>query len=128
MSTKEKLVLAYQAMYEHTKEECAYRCKFVHSCCSLEYCDMAIEIAKEDWGTVLEPTEHFKKGLTKLPMMGQTGCTAAPHFRPLCTLHTCAMYAAGFTNDRSWDKIYFQIRKKIDKLELDRFQNLTRVR
>ena len=74
---------------------------------------MAISHANERWGVELVRTEHIR-----LPLMGPEGCTVAPHFRPLCTLHTCAINAFGFKpGDPDWDKKYWFLRDQIDELE-----------
>lgn len=73
---------------------------------------MAIEIARE-WGTKLETTDHLT-----LPLMGKNGCTAAPHFRPLCTLHTCRINALGFEpSDPEWTKKYFALREQLAEMD-----------
>lgn len=120
MNTKEKLVVTYSKMSEHTKDICAHKCRVPHSCCSPEYCDMAISIAKEDWGVQLKATPQYEEGRTKFPLMGLEGCVASPHFRPLCTFHNCAINGVGFTQDKKWDKAYFKLRSQIDKLEWEK--------
>lgn len=111
----------YAKMYEFTKNECSSKCILPHSCCSPEYCAMAIDLAKKNWGETLAPTSQFLDKKTKLPLMGDKGCVAAPHLRPLCTLHTCAINNMATSGDRRWDKEYFKIRAAIDKLELKRY-------
>jgi hypothetical protein len=107
----EKFVILMQEMSELTEPECAKVCRVPHSCCSEEYCEMAIEFALED-GVVLTRTEH-----ASLPLMGPKGCTALPHFRPMCTLHVCSIAGVGFKAlDPVWTKKYFQLRAKITKM------------
>lgn len=70
---------------------------------------MAEEIAREH-DVALTPTNH-----PSLKFMGPTGCIVEPHWRPLCTFHTCAVNGIGFKfNDEAWNKKYFKLRKKID--------------
>ena len=68
-----------------------------------------IEYAKTDWDVVLEPTGN------ELPLMGPTGCIAAPHLRPFCTLHTCQINGAGTSGNQEWDQKYFDLRERIDE-------------
>lgn len=105
---------AYQAMYEHTKDECAH-CRVPHSCCSPEYCEMAEDIARRQ-GVELARTGH-----PTLLFMSLTGCTVPPHLRPLCTLHTCAVNSLGFKpGDPVWTTRYFKLRNLIEQREADR--------
>jgi hypothetical protein len=113
-----ELIILYEKMSEHTKNECAKNCKLPHTCCSIEYCNIAYEYAKEEYGIELQETDLYHDGHTRLPYMSETGCTVQPHLRPLCTLHTCAIYAWGFKpNDEEWTKKYFEIRERIDEVE-----------
>lgn len=74
---------------------------------------MAIGWAKDYYDTDLPRTDH-----PKLPLMGPEGCTAAPHFRPLCTLHTCHINDLGFKpGDDEWTDQYYHLREQINKLE-----------
>lgn len=111
---KEKLVELYQQMYVMTEPECRLTCRCPQSCCSPEYCTMTIQYAKEFWDADLAPTDH-----PKLPLMGTTGCIAAPHLRPMCTMHTCDINGVGFKKgDPEWTEKYFKLRNKIELLEL----------
>jgi hypothetical protein len=112
--TRQQLIVAYERMYQHTHPECARACRRPFSCCSPEYCEWAIESAQKEWGVALTRTEH-----PKLPLMGPSGCIAAPHLRPMCTLHTCEIYAFGTKRgDPQWTATYFELRHEIDQLEL----------
>lgn len=113
--TREKLVALYKEMAELTLPKCK-KCPLPLSCCSPEYCLMAIQIAKEDWGVELKTTGH-----SQLPLMGPDGCTVAPHFRPLCTVHTCRVNSWGFEpNDPEWNETYFRLREKLNVLESEK--------
>lgn len=108
-----KLEQLYQEMAELTLPKCK-ECRCPLSCCSTEYCHMAISYAAEN-GVTLTPT-----GVNPmLPLMGNDGCVAPPHLRPLCTLHVCSINNLGFDpKDRAFTKKYFQIRRLIEKEEL----------
>lgn len=108
------LIVLYQQMADLTLSECK-KCKCPLSCCSSEYCGMAIERARGKYGVELQSTNH-----PTLPLMGENGCTASPHFRPLCTLHTCEINAFGFKRgDKTWTNEYFGLREQIEELEFE---------
>lgn len=110
------LVQLYQQLYELTEPECRLACRCPQSCCSAEYCEIAIVEAKREWGVELTRTNH-----PRLPLMGPLGCTAAPHLRRLCTLHTCAIASLGFKpKDASWTEKYYALREKISEAEYER--------
>lgn len=74
---------------------------------------MAIECAENKWGVKLERTNH-----PKLPLMGEKGCVADPHFRVLCTLHVCCINSIGCDpKDLLWTDRYFDLREQIEKVE-----------
>lgn len=104
-----QLVQLMQQMADLTLPECQ-KCRLPLSCCDSMYCEMAMEYAKEELGVTLEKTDH-----PILPLMGLTGCTAAPHLRPLCTLHTCKINGIGSSGNSDWDRQYFELREKIDE-------------
>lgn len=104
------LIQAAAAMHEHTRTECA-KCPCPHSCCSGEYCDLVKADAKELWDVDLPETGH-----PTMRFMGPNGCTVAPHFRLLCTVHTCAINSIGFKpHDPTWTAKYFSLRKKLNQ-------------
>lgn len=116
---REELVSLYKEMYELTVTECA-SCRVPHSCCSPEYCDMAADIAHEQWDVDLEP---LRTGHPMLPFMGKSGCVVAPHLRPLCTLHTCDMNGLGYKRDNpEWTARYDALRNRIMVLEYEVFR------
>lgn len=104
-----KLVQLFGKMAEITKPKCA-QCRVPYSCCSSEYCEMAVSLAAE-YGVVLQPTNH-----PTLKMMGTAGCIAPPHYRPLCTLHLCSINSMGFDPDAKFNKKYFELREEIETL------------
>ncbi len=98
-------------MAEHTEPECANTCRAPRSCCSREYCEVARGYAKAV-GVELVETGH-----PTLPFMGSTGCTVAPHHRPLCTVHTCEIGAFGKKRgDVEWTRRYFDLRERFNQL------------
>lgn len=114
-AAKKKLIVLYQEIADHTEPECRLTCFRPHSCCSLEYCIFTIEYAKEEWGVELPATDH-----PKLPLMGEKGCTAAPHLRPACALHTCEIASMGWKDgDPEWTDKYFKIRNEIDTVHFE---------
>lgn len=114
----ERLITLYKQMADITEPECGKSCAVPHSCCSPEYCESTIHYAQEDYGIELQHTGH-----EKLPLMGPTGCTAAPYLRPMCTMHTCDINGLGFKkNDQPWTKMYFKIRNQIESLEWKRYK------
>jgi hypothetical protein len=111
-----ELVILYEDMARHTEPECANNCRLPRSCCSPEYCQFTLDYAQKEWGLVLMQTSH-----PTLPLMGPKGCTAPPHVRPACTLHTCSVNGFGFKpNDMPWTEKYFKIRGAIESLEIKR--------
>lgn len=54
--------------------------------------------------------------------MGPDGCTAAPHLRPMCTMHVCCISALGYNpKDQQWTERYWQLREDIELLEIELF-------
>jgi len=70
-------------------------------CCHKEACEEAIDFAEDVMGVVLERTGH-----PSLPLMGHHGCTAAPHLRPICTVHVCEQHIT----PGAWTDRYFELR------------------
>lgn len=113
---REKLINLYQEMYELTRPECE-KCRVPLSCCSGEYCAITLSYAEENWKISLPITDH-----PALPLMGPKGCTAAPHLRPICTVHTCDINCLGFKRDDiddSWSDKYYDLRSDIELLEIE---------
>ncbi len=113
----DELKILYQQMSELTQPHCATLCRAPQSCCSPEYCEMAMENAANE-GVVLTSTNH-----PNLPLMGEKGCVCPPHLRPNCTLHVCAINGMGvYVKDMRWTRQYFKLRNKIEKAELRNWQ------
>lgn len=108
MDLKEELKAAWEEMSKLTRPLCD-TCVIPRSCCSPEYCEMALEYAKE-WEETLEPTGH-----PRLPLMGPNGCVAPPHLRPLCTLHVCE--GTLWRSTMAWKKEYLKLRERLNQLE-----------
>ena len=111
-----EVIHLYGEMAKMTAPVCANTCGAKRSenrCCEAYYCELAIAHAKKKWGVTLTPTGH-----PKLPLMGPDGCTAAPHLRPICTVHTCEINDLGFKpGDETWTNRYFKVRERIDELD-----------
>ena len=114
MKKDKNLIEAYQKMADLTLPKCK-KCPCPLSCCSPEYCEITIKHAAETWGIQLERTKH-----PTLPLMGENGCTAQPHLRPICTVHNCKINALGFDPDMKWTEEYFDLRDKIETLEYEK--------
>lgn len=113
---REQVIALYKEMADITLPKCE-KCRLPLSCCSPEYCYMAIEYAPRRWGVELKETGH-----EKLPLMGENGCVAAPHLRVLCTLHVCCINSLGFDpKDPRWTERYFELREEINELEYELF-------
>ena len=115
-----QLVILYKKMADFTAPECAGvgpgSCRVPHSCCDEFACSITREYASEVYGVELEEYQGSPKGAFYLR---ESGCTVAPHLRPHCTMHTCAINGLGFKHgDRKWTKQYFTLRKKIEDLEV----------
>jgi hypothetical protein len=108
-----RLIALYARLAAHTEPECTGRCERPRSCCAEMYCAFAIEHAKTRWQVELQRTWH-----PELPLMGDDGCTAAPHLRPICTAHTCEMCAHGHKRgDPAWTRRYDDIMGAIAEIE-----------
>lgn len=105
------LIPLYAEMAELTRPGCA-SCRIPYGCCQPLYCEDTIEFARDTWGVELHPTGH-----PHLPLMGENGCIAAPHLRPICSVHSCKIASAGETDDPAWDARYFELREEIADLE-----------
>jgi hypothetical protein len=103
----------YAELAAATAPECAGACERPRSCCAETYCNFTMEFAEANWGLVLVPTGH-----RRLPLMGPEGCTAAPHLRPMCTAHTCAVSQfGGKPGDGDWTERYFALLAAIAEIE-----------
>ena len=103
----------FREMADLTAPVCANKdgrgCLVPHSCCDPMYCDLTQEYAASQ-GVALEPTGH-----PKLKFMGPSGCTVAPHLRPMCTLHVCCINSLGCKpGDPAFTQKYFKLREEID--------------
>ena len=111
MALEEKLEL-YHEMYDLTKSECGVPCLRPQRCCSPDYCETALSWAKQEYGVDLPRTNH-----PTLPLMGPNGCTAAPQYRPICTMQNCSIGKTGsLSGDPTGRKTerYFQIRRELE--------------
>jgi hypothetical protein len=129
MSKSIKLVQLYAEMAELTRAKCGTEqsCRVWNQskrCCDKMYCDMAIQIAKEDWNVDLTPAEDpVENHSGTITFLSKTkGCVVAPHFRPICTLHVCSINSVGIDKDTSFTNQYFDLREQIDEIELNEFK------
>lgn len=123
MTDLERLVSLYKDLYEITSPECN-KCKIPNSCCSVEYCIAAEDIALEQFGVDVRPKRMSSLGgeSCKDYYLSPTGCVLEPHYRPMCTLHTCDIMSWGYKpNDEEWTKRYFEIRDSISEVEFNLF-------
>jgi len=108
---KQKLKDLFAEMAALTWEKCKVDCRTpTPSCCSPEYCDMALEYAKEN-GIELEKPEGSNL------LIGPNGCLAEPWLRPLCSFHICERSLS----DSTFYKNYFELRERIDTLTAEEF-------
>jgi hypothetical protein len=103
------LTQLYQEMSALTFAKCEKECMgHSFSCCSPEYCEMALRHASAT-GHPVPYTGH-----SRLPLMGERGCVVAPHLRRLCTIHICERILWG---DPVFAEKYFELREEIEELE-----------
>lgn len=113
-----RLIGLYAQLAAHTEGECSGRCARPRSCCAEQYCLIAIDFARTHWQVELPSTWH-----PALPLMGDDGCTAAAHLRPICTAHTCEMCAHGEKRgDAIWTARYRDIMQAIGEIEARVFE------
>jgi hypothetical protein len=114
-TTPPELIALYSRLYILTRPKCN-TCLAPLSCCSLEYCLMAKDIAKER-GVELEETKEIRS--PRLPFMSEGGCVVPPHLRPLCTMHTCKMNSLGFEpGDPEFTDQWHDLVSQISELEM----------
>lgn len=110
---RDRLIALYAELGRLTESECAGHCDRPRTCCEARYCAIAIDHAQTHWQTELAETWH-----PALPLMGDDGCTAAPHLRPICTAHTCAVCAHGEKpGDPVWNAQYKKLTGEIATIE-----------
>ena len=110
---RRRLIELYAELSALTEPECSGRCARPRTCCEARYCAIAVEHAATHWQVDLQPTWH-----PALPLMGDDGCTAAPHLRPICTAHTCEMCEYGSKRgDPAWNAQYRAITDAIAEIE-----------
>jgi len=110
---RDRLIALYAELGRLTERECAGHCARPRTCCEARYCAMAIDHAQTHWQIELAETWH-----PALPLMGDDGCTAAPHLRPICTAHTCAVCMHGEKpGDPVWNERYRTLTQAIAAIE-----------
>jgi len=112
------LVELYAKIAEMTWEDCQETCtrqpRF--SCCHDLFCRITVEYAHSIWGVNLQSTGHLT-----LPLMGPKGCTAAPHFRPICAVHCCEVIPSepGPPIEGPWREKYQTLKHYLEALETE---------
>lgn len=75
-----------------------------------------VAYARKHYGLELEHDPH-----RRLPLLGEHGCTAEPHLRPVCALHACCIAGMGYKtrgeHADQWTKRYFELREQIEEIE-----------
>lgn len=112
----DRLFHLYAEIAEVTWSHCAGACTLSprYGCCHELFCLIAQRMAKE-MGTDLPHTGH-----PTLPMMGPNGCTAPPHFRPVCSKHWCVDNPTGRPHPQPPPEVkqrYQELREEISHLE-----------
>lgn len=115
--SRSRLIRLYAELSTLTEQECSGNCERPRTCCEEKYCLFAMDFAKANWQIDLAPTWH-----PALPLMGDDGCTVAPHLRPICTAHTCEICAHGVKRgDEAWTARYYEIVDAIRTIEATLF-------
>ena len=104
MKNKDEIIRLSKEMYEITRPKCG-NCKLPFSCCDKRYCELSIEYAKKYWNVDLTPTDN-----EEFPLLGPDGCIAAPHLRPVCTVHVCEQ---NYVRDEYYCEKYFELRDRL---------------
>ena len=105
------LVELYERITALTQPICA-RCVPPFHCCQPVGCGQATVWARSIYGVKLEYTSD--NAISTLPYLTKSGCTVAPHHRPLCSLWLCPEGEAA-APDEYWD-----LKKQIMETELCR--------
>ena len=107
-SISPRIIQLYQDLYEHTFNDCQKVCDR-QDCCDTVACLATENYAREQYGVILERTEH-----ATLPFMGSHGCTVPPHLRPICTEFSCRRLAyGGKPGIDEWAEKYYELRRQI---------------
>lgn len=116
MITSNGLIQLYDELYQHTKESCG-KCRAPYSCCSIEYCSMALDIAKDNG---IDLSDEYDEKVD-IPFLKDNQCVVLPYLRPLCTKHTCKINALGYDMGESdeWNNSYFELIDKINETEYE---------
>jgi hypothetical protein len=106
-----ELVDLYQKITEISKPICA-TCIPPYHCCHPVGCGQAMVWARSVYGVQLEYTSD--NAISTLPYLTKTGCTVAPHLRPLCSLWLCPEGEAVAPPE------YWQLKAKIMGIEIEK--------
>lgn len=92
----------WQEMANHTLMKCKETCRHLGSCCSKEYCEIAIK-------NMMDAGESVPS-----PVVQNGRCVIPPHFRLICSLHQCKIAGLGCDpKDLPWTEKYFDLREKL---------------
>ena len=119
-NVRRKLVRVYAEMASHTKDKCGADCgeERPSRCCDRIFCLEVSKFARQNWGVNLRFTRN-----KSAPLLGSTGCTAAPHLRPWCTIYVCRRRKFGkCIRDPKWDAKYHRLHSPILTLENELIQ------
>jgi len=106
------LIGLYREMADLTLKVCG-TCRVPYNCCHPAICLTVIDWARKMWGVELKHTGH-----PRLPLMGETGCIAEPHLRPVCSVHCCPMIEYGEKpGDPDWTRSYAELLAEIKEIE-----------
>lgn len=97
----------FKDIADHTVGKCG-QCMAPNACCSRSACEDTREFAMTYFEVALKETDH-----PNLPFMGESGCTVAPHLRPICSVHVCERH---FGYDAEWVNEYWRLREKADEV------------
>jgi len=111
----------FEQMHQHTLPECA-KCITPYSCCQKQYCDLALKYTKDVYK--IDLTDQIVND--KVPFLSPTGCVLPPHYKPICSIHTCEISSFGQKRgDPEWTEKYYELRTRIMKsFNLDIEQHL----
>ena len=105
------LIDLYREITDISRPLCS-TCTPPYHCCQPVGCGLATVWARRVYGVQLEYTSD--NAISTLPYLTKTGCTVAPHHRPLCSLWLCPE-AESRAPPEYWD-----IKAQIMKTEIEK--------
>ena len=104
------LVDLYRKITALSQPICA-KCVPPFHCCHPVGCGLATVWARRVYGVELEYTSD--NAISTLPYLTKTGCTVAPHHRPLCSLWLCP------EGELAAPPEYWELKKEIMEKEIE---------